>query len=64
MLTDPSGVDKPLPLRCPKCGGLLSVHDSRLATNSDGQPEWVHIYLCFKDGFFTFTDRKGLQDGL
>jgi hypothetical protein len=45
MLTDPSGVDKPVQLDCPKCGKPLSVHGSRLDTGPDGQPEWVHIYL-------------------
>jgi hypothetical protein len=64
MSTDPSAVEKPVPFSCPKCGQPLSVHGSRLDTAPDGQPERIHIYFCFKDGFFTLTNRKGLVEGL
>jgi hypothetical protein len=29
-----------------------------------GQLEQVYVYLCFKDGLFTFRNSKGLVFGL
>ena len=52
------------PPQCPRCGKLLANHASRLEMDVDGNPEQVHVYLCFTHGFYTFRLSEGLRHGL
>ena len=55
---------EPLPFDCPTCGVRLHTHNSRTDVDGNGQLELVYVYLCFKDGLFTFRNSKGLVCGL
>ena len=59
----PAPADTPLSFNCPKCGQLLQLRGFRAEPDEDGQTEVVDIYVCFEDGVFTFTNRKGLVGG-
>ena len=36
----------------------------RREMDGDGNPEIVHVYLCFAHGFYTFRTSQGLKAGL
>ena len=60
MSPDPAA---PLAFDCPKCGQPLHPHAYRTEIDADEQPEKVYVYLCLKDGFFTFRNSTGLVEG-
>ena len=62
---DPSSDQNGLVLRdCPKCGRALLSSAPRREMDGDGNPEIVHVYLCFAHGFYTFRISQGLKAGL
>ena len=64
MARGPSSDEKkPEPPPCPKCGKPLVYHASRMELDGKGNPETVHMFLCYAHGFFTFRDSKGLTAG-
>jgi hypothetical protein len=54
----------PLAFNCPKCSARLHTHSDRTDMDDKGQLETVYVYLCFKDGLFTFRNSRGLVYGL
>jgi hypothetical protein len=48
-------MDPDLPLNCPKCGRPLHYVEMT--------PAGAHIYECARDGTFTFTQERGLEEG-
>jgi hypothetical protein len=62
--SDHSDAETPLAFNCPKCGEPLHPHAYRTEIDANGQLEKVYVYLCFKDGFFTFRNGTGLVEGL
>jgi hypothetical protein len=64
-LREPSiSLGEPLAFNCPKCSVRLHTHSNRTDQDDKGQLEQVYVYLCFKDGLFTFRNSKGLVFGL
>ena len=60
----PSIAENSLVLRdCPQCGKLLVNSAPRSEMDGDGNPEIVHVYLCFAHGFYTFRPSQGLTAG-
>jgi hypothetical protein len=55
---------EPLAFNCPKCSVRLHTHSNRTDQDDKGQLEQVYVYLCFKDGLFTFRNSQGLVFGL
>ena len=49
---------------CPSCGYRLVNTAPRREIDGDGNPEVVHVYLCFAHGFFTFRTSQGLKAGV
>ena len=65
ILMGPSIAENSLVLRdCPQCGKLLVNSAPRREMDGDGNPEIVHVYLCFAHGFYTFRTSQGLRAGL
>ncbi len=61
----PSIAENSLVLRdCPQCGKLLVNSAPRSEMDGDGNPEIVHVYLCFAHGPYTFRTSQGLKAGL
>ena len=61
----PSSDANSLVLRdCPQCGKLLVNSAPRSEMDGDGNPEIVHVYLCFAHGLYTFRTSQGLKAGL
>jgi hypothetical protein len=61
----PSSDERTLVLRdCPHCGKLLVNSAPRREMDGDGNPEIVHVYLCFAHGPYTFRASQGLKAGL
>jgi hypothetical protein len=48
---------------CPQCGRALLNSAPRHEMDRDGNPETVHVYLCFAHGFYTFRNSQGLKAG-
>ncbi len=60
----PFDEDNPMLRDCPKCGRALLNSAPRREMDEDGNPEIVHVYLCFAHGFYTFRNSQGLKVGL
>jgi hypothetical protein len=56
--------ERPRRFGCPKCGAQLHTHAHGTEPDAAGQPEPVQVYMCYKHGFFTQTESKGLVPGL
>ncbi len=61
----PSSDDnRPVLRDCPQCGKRLVNSAPRREIDGDGNPEIVHVFLCFAHGFYTFRTSQGLKAGL
>ena len=64
MFAGPLDENSPVLRDCPKCGRALLNSAPRREMDGDGNPEIVHVYLCFAHGFYTFRASQGLKIGL
>ena len=56
--------DAPTPINCIRCGAPMMFHGERFEPDGKGPPDHVRVYFCRTHGFFHFSDRKQLTEGM
>ena len=61
----PPGSDQnALAQRCPKCGDVLTFHNSRTELATSGTTIVITVYFCRKHGFYHLSEQQPLTPGM